>query len=476
MGNWVRATALMSMLLGALSGCGAGGESDVVPPVLPREGNLRVVNAMPDAGAMSSFLSTTPIARREYGEASALAPFLVGQYVINILLTPPNDESTSLVNNEPVNLSDPDEFSFVMIGPTATSQLVRIDNRSIIFGVDLNKPAEFPLPDYQILHAATGVASVDVYVTENAADLATETPTATLNFGNVTPLRKLDPANTYQVRVTLPGSKTVLFDSGAFSAPRLKRSIYLVLDNFGPGGETVRVADVTAIGAEDFPNQTLTSKLRVENLIPDAPTVDVDLVPTTGAPVVFPDVQYGNTTTQFKYVTVPNGTYTVNIVKRAVPPDTTDTLVATGPLTIVGGQAQSLYMSRLNAAAEARFIAVVESLRSISGQAQLRFVAGAPSAGAIDVYVAAAGQPISDVRPILANGALLDTTAVNLTPGSYDVIVTRSGSSTVQLFGPERISVGAGTVYNTVLLDAPAGSSTLQLQVCRTLPAPEVCL
>jgi len=457
MDNWVRATALMSILLGALSGCGAGGESDAVPAVIPREGNIRVVNAMPDAGAMSAFLSTTPIARREYAEASALAPFLVGQYVINILLTPPNDVSTSLVNNEAVNLTDPDEFSFVMIGPTATAQLVRIDNRSIIFGVDLNKPAEFPLPDYQILHAATGVASVDVYVTENATVLAAETPTATVNFGDVTPLRKLDPLKTYQVRVTLPGSKTVLFDSGAFNVSRLKRSIYLLLDNFGPGGETLRVADVTPIGAEEFPNQTLSSALRVENLIPDAPAVDVYLGPTSGVPVLR-NVIYGATTS---YAAVANGTETVNVTAAGVP----GTVLATGPLTIVGGQAQSLYMSRLNAAAEARFIAVVESLRSISGQAQLRFVAGAPSAGAIDVYVAAAGQPISDVRPILVNAALLDTTAVNLTPGSYDVIVTRSGTSTVQLFGPERISVGAGNVYSTVLLDAPAGSSTLQLQV-----------
>jgi hypothetical protein len=300
-----------------------------------------------------------------------------------------------------------------------------------------------------------------VYVTENAADLATETPTATLNFGNVTPLRKLDPANTYQVRVTLPGSKTVLFDSGAFSAPRLKRSIYLVLDNFGPGGETVRVADVTAIGAEDFPNQTLSAALRVENLIPDASAVDVYLGPTAGVPVL-QNVPFGVTTA---YVAVPNGTGTINITPAGDP----DTVLATGSLTIVGGQAQSLYVSGLNAAAAARFIAVVESLRSISGQAQLRFVAGAPSAGTIDVYVAAAGQPISDVRPILANAALLDTTAVNLTPGSYDVVITRSGSSTVQLFGPERISVGAGDVYSSVLFDESAGSSTLQLQVTREI-------
>jgi len=466
MDNWVRTTALMSMLLGTLLGCGAGDQGDNVPAVIPREGNIRVVNAMPDAGTMSSFLSTTPFVGRDFAQASVLAPFLVGQYTMNILLTPPNDVSTLLVDNEPVNLSDPDEFSFVMIGSTGDEKLVRIDNVDIAFGVDANKPAQFPLPDYQILHAAAAasLAALDVYVTEAAVgDLTPETPTAELNFGGYTALQQQDPTKTYRVRVTRAGSKTVLFDSGAFSVARLKRSIYLLLDNFGPGpaalrnAEPLRVADVTVIAAENFPNQTLSSALRVENLIPDAPAVDIYLGLTSGVPVLR-NVLYGATTS---YVAVPNGTETVNVTAAGVP----GALLATGPLTIVGGQAQSLYMSRLNAAAAARFIAVVESLRSISGQAQLRFVAGAPSAGAIDVYVAAAGQPISDVRPILANAALLDTTAVNLTPGSYDVIITRSGTSTVQLFGPERISVGAGNVYSTVLLDAPAGSSTLQLQV-----------
>lgn len=80
------------------------------------------------------------------------------------------------------------------------------------------------------------------------------------------------------------------------------------------------------------------------------------------------------------------------------------------------------------------------------------------------MYVLVPGQPISDTTPTLANAPLLGGTSTNLTPGTYDVIVTRSGS-TVQLLGPERISLDAGYVYSAVLFDAPGGGTPLQLGV-----------
>ena len=109
---------------------------------------------------------------------------------------------------------------------------------------------------------------------------------------------------------------------------------------------------------------------------------------------------------------------------------------------------------------------LVESQRSITGQAQFRFVQAAPSAGTVDVYLATPGQPISDASPILANGVLLASSTANLTPGSYDLFVARTGY-TVQLFGPERISVDAGAVYTAVMFDAAGGGGPLQLQLTR---------
>ena len=456
----VRAGALLPVLLGvlltAVSGCGASSEDNVVPVVLPRQGSIRIVNAIPDASSINAFINAAPVAAPNFGDSSPLNQSLVGRYVLNIVYAPPNDVATTLVDNEIVDLTDPDEYSFVMIGPIATAHLLRVKNVEITYGV-LANPTQPPPPDYQIVHAATSVAAVDVYVTDATADLATATPVATVNFGDVTGLTKLDAAVTYRLRVTPVGSKTpVLFDSGAYNVSIFQRSMYMLLDNFGPGGEALRVADIDATGSQDFVNQTLASALRVANEIPDTPSVDVYLGDTSGTPVVR-NAAYGVTT---PYVTVPNGSTTMTITPAGDP----TTVVASGVIAFVGGQARSLYTSRSTPAAAATFIGVIESQRSILGQAQLRLVDASPTAGTIDVYVLIPGQPISDASPTLANASLLATNSTNLTPGSYDVIVTRAGS-TVQLFGPDRISVDAGAVYSAVLLDAAGGGAPLELQV-----------
>jgi len=282
---------------------------------LPRQGLVRVVNAMPDAGRMTSFLSSSVFSSNQYGDATALAPTLVGQYVMNILLTPPNGVSTTLVDNDPLNLIDQDEISYFLIGPTATPQTVRVNNIDIVYGVDTSKPSTFPPPDFQILHAATDTGAADVYVTDAAVDIATVGPTATVSFGDLTPLMQQDPAVTYRVRVTPAGSKTVLFDSGSFAVARLKRSIYMLMDNFSPSGETLRVANVTALAAENFGNQTSVTSMRGANMIPDAPAIDIYLGDTTGTPL-FANVTYGTTTA---YSPIPNGAATINITPAGVP-------------------------------------------------------------------------------------------------------------------------------------------------------------
>src|SRR4029453_14900029 len=193
--NRVLAMVLLSTLLGLLAGCGASGADDGNAPVaLPRQGSIRVVHVMPDAGRMTSFLSNSVFSANQFGGAAALSQQLVGQYVMNIVLTPPNDVTTTLVNNAPTDLADEDEFSFIMIGTTANPQLVRIDNIEIGFDVDPTKPSQFPPPDYQIVHGSTSTGAVDVYVTDAVADLAAAAPSATVSFGNVTPLVELDPA------------------------------------------------------------------------------------------------------------------------------------------------------------------------------------------------------------------------------------------------------------------------------------------
>jgi hypothetical protein len=237
--------------------------------------------------------------------------------------------------------------------------------------------------------------------------------------------------------------------------------MYLLLDNFGPGGETLRVGDVLVTGLQNFPKQVLVGTMRFANMIPDSGAVDVYLGPTTNPPL-FANVAYGAIT---GYVQVPPNTVTVNVTAAG-----STTVLYHTDITPVGGEARTFYASGLEATPTTLVgTNVLESLRPIAQAAQFEIVQAAPSAGPVDIYLTAAGQPITDAGAILS-GSLLANTSVAVGTGDYDLTITRSGS-TIALFGPERISLDAGNVYDSVIFDSPGGGSPLQFTVtAQTLP------
>lgn len=297
---------------------------------------------------------------------------------------------------------------------------------------------------------------VDVYVTEASVPLGAVAPTATLSFGEVTPIEVLDPLEMHRVRVTPVGGAAVLFDSGAFSQTALQRSIYLILDHFGPGGEAFRVADLNPAGVQNFPEQTLVATLRFANLIPDVPAVDVYLGPAVGAPT-FEDVAYGTTSA---YLAVAPVLTTVNVT----PANDPATILYTVGFTPTSGQARTMYTSGLASTMTVTASVLLESLRPITGSAQFSVVNAAPSAGTVDIYLTAPGQPISDTAPILRGGTLMSSTSITVGGADYDLTVTRTGTST-ELIGPVRMTLAAANVYDALLFDAAGGGAPLQFAV-----------
>ena len=75
------------------------------------------------------------------------------------------------------------------------------------------------------------------------------------------------------------------------------------------------------------------------------------------------------------------------------------------------------------------------------------------AAGTVDLYVVDAGTSVEDALPrqIGINYAL-QTPAISLTAGSYDIYITTTGEKTV-LDGPVNLEVSLGDVFEAVLLD-----------------------
>jgi uncharacterized protein DUF4397 len=458
-----RAAALIccAALSAWLAGCGGGGGSgESLPPgdKPPRQGSVRVVNLIPDAPQLAPFLSANPVKPIDFGQASALTKYLVAIYQLNVEYIDPAGDVTEVENVADIELTQEKEISFYLMGTWASPMLLRVDNVEIDFGVT---PHDNHLNEasVQVVHGATTAGPVDVYLTPAGADLATAAPIATgVAFGQFSPLVTIAPNDAWEVRVTDPGTTNVLFDSGPFPIQGFTRSVFVVRDNFGPGGHPWRVSLVTADGGFQFPKELWATSMRFGNFIPDAPSVDAYLNATTNPPT-FTNAQYAQIGAR---TSVPPGGASVPLKVAAT--GTTTPLVVDALIPIPAGIFQTELVGGLAAGALTAPLSIFDDIRMIATEARVTFAQLATQVGAVDVYILPPGVPTTDVTPTLPGLAAKSFSHASLLPGSYDVTITRSGSQTV-LVGPERISVELGAnLYTLALTDSDGGGLPLVLR------------
>jgi hypothetical protein len=442
---------IVSLLLaGCLAGC--EGANDEIPPgdPIPRQGSIRVVNAIPDAPRVTVLLFANAFADLDFGEASPLTKQLVGIYTMRFVYVNPDGDAIQVFPAERIELTQEDEVNFVLAGTWAQPQLLRFENIEIDFGVVARNDA-----DVQVVHAATDSGAVDVYLTEAGADLATAAPLGTFAFGAVGDLVRVDAATNRQLRVTTAGTTNVLFDSGPFEISAFTRLVFLVRDYFGPGAATLRVTPVTAGGNVIFPSEPLQSSLRFANLVADAPSTDLYFVDTTPPPV-FAGAAFGTMTTRQLFA--PGRRDVKLTLAGSVTP-----FVAEGATTLVSGTYQTLFAGGLDGNDSAAFTTVIDDIRPIATETRLRLDHAAAAAGPVDVYILSPGEPITNATPEFASFGLNGRRVASLLAGTYDVTITRAGSK-VSLAGPESVTVELGGVYTLALTDTAGGGAPVVLR------------
>jgi len=456
----------VALLSVSLAGCGGGGSGESLPPgdKPPRQGSIRMVNLIPNAPQISGFLSAanvavTAIPGVDFGQSSALTKYLVAIYQLNVEYIDPSGDVTDVVPViQDIELTQEKEASFYLMGDWAAPIVLRVDNVEIDFGV---KPNDNHLNEasVQVVHGATSTGPVDVYLTQFGADLSTAVPLATgVNFDQFSPLTTIAPSDTYQLRVTDPGTTNVRFDSGSFSIKGFTRSVFVVRDNFGPSGTPFRVSIVTADGAFQFPGESLPNSMRLGNFVPDVPAVDAYFTATTNPPT-FTNAQFaqigartpvaaGGATVPFKVVATGTTTPILIDTTIAVPADMYQTELLAG----------SVAKSTIGP------MTIFDEVRAIATEARVTVAQVSSQIGAVDVYIVPPGVPTTDIAPTMAALALKTSAHASLLPGTYDVIVTRSGSQTV-LVGPERISVEVGAqLYTLAITDSDGGGPPILMR------------
>lgn len=203
-----------------------------------------------------------------------------------------------------------------------------------------------------------------------------------------------------------------------------------------------------ALGACDDDDPTApatTAQLRVVHASPNAPNVDV----LVDGAVALANVPYRAASS---YLAVPAGTRELQVRAAGT---TTTVIDADAPLA--AGSAYTVLATGLLANI-APLVLTDDLSAPAAGNARVRLVHAAPSAGAVDIYVTAPTADIAAAAPTLANVPFRAASDYLQVPaGTYRVRVTPTGTKTVAI--DVEATLVAGQVRTAVAVDAPGGGA-----------------
>lgn len=204
-----------SLLVAALvAGCGSN----------DNEALLRVLHLSPDAPAVDVLVDDQRVlAGVSYPQASDYLGVDEGVREVKVNVA---DTDTTVINAA-ADLAEGESYTVIAANLVASIEpLVLVDTRG-------RAPTGTAL--VRVVHGAPSAPSVDVYVTEPGADLASSSPVLTnVPFKAASGYLEV-PAGEYQVRVTVAGTTTVAIDSGALELGSGDRFTAVARDNQGGG-------------------------------------------------------------------------------------------------------------------------------------------------------------------------------------------------------------------------------------------------
>ncbi|MGR5322453.1 DUF4397 domain-containing protein [Vibrio sp. DNB22_17_1] len=416
---------------------------------------LQAVHASPDAPRANVLLNgNEALSDLDYGSGSGYVRLEEGTYDVAADVQLPGGQTAEVIN-APLYLDDDILYTAFVVGSAADGSV-----EPLIVTRSEDSMANNQSLDVQVVHAATGVTQVNVFVTTPDADLTNENPVATLAYTQFTNVLNI-PDGEYQIRLTdsSDAANTPVFDSGPLTlAPNSNLTVaainkggsvsespvkLLVLDG---EGSTI-VQNVSNDSMRDFPSAE--SDVRVGHLVNGAPNVDVSLDGTT----VLSDVAFKTIST---YQTLASDSYQVQVDAQGIA-----TPIISADLAFAPGNSYSVYAIGLVSDIEA--LVVEDNRRSIATSAVLNVTHAAanPAAATVDVYLTQS-QDISSIDPAIANFAYKDSVQnIYVAAGDYYVTVTAPGDKT-PVIGPAPLpTLENGMVYQAIAIDDNGGFNLL---------------
>ncbi len=411
---------------------------------------LRVIHAAPDAPKVNVLLDgEAALTEVDYKGGSGFIDLDRGTYDITVDGITPGGEVT-VISAPGTSLAADTEYSVLAIGKLASG-----GSLSPLVLANVSTPVPAGQARAQVVHAAPDAPPVSVYVTAPGADLAAATALGTFSFGNeLGPVEV--PAGNYQIRVTLANNPAALvYDAGTVALTNGASLLLVAVANTTTGGAPISLLVNDGTTQSELLDVDTPADVRAGHLSPNAPAVDV-IVNNDLANPLFNAAVYPSLT---GYESVPPATYNIKVVDDASQSLT----VIDANLPVVAGVSYSVLAVGLLADIEP--LVLTDDRRSIATEARVRIVHGSPSAGNVDIYVAAPGTDINTITPTFANVPFKANTGyVGLTAGTYDVAVTGAGTKSPVAISAS-LTLENGDIFTAIARDATGGGAPLGLLV-----------
>jgi trimeric autotransporter adhesin len=408
--------------LGACDGGGGGGSTQLPPGPPPPAAtvSLRLINAGWTDPPLNVLIDDKSIATNlDFGQAVGLS-LTAGSHQITVYGDMPGVGGPAVYGPAAVNFDA--NTSYVVAVEDTASGTVAVNVFPQPSGAVPAQSARI-----QVLEAYDSRydESLLIYVTAPGADLATSTPLGNLSFPEATDSTEV-PAGPYEIRLVESGSAALLYDSGTLT--------------LGAGADYSLV--IAASGPLDLPTLLLDSvdaAARNYLIYPSGTMAELTIVNDASGTASTVGPFFANGVNLF-----PNGIvseYTSSI-GASVTPGANTIVIEPGSSTVTlnanlqEGLSYSLFVL---GDTQTSGMVVQDAPRPYAGFALLRFVHGAPSAPAVDVYTSPPGP---GVTPLFRSLTYFSATAfVSVEPES-PIYVTKAGTTTLlaELAAPE----GAG--------------------------------
>ena len=253
-----------SLLLGS---CGGGGTVD-------NQLSFRMIHAAPDSPPVNFLVDGVAFRTgQDYKAGTGFSILTPRDYQVGVEAILP-DRNVLIAGSGAKTLVAAREYSFIAIGRTTNVELLEISHPREVVPVDTAR--------LEVLHAAPGVAALDVYLTK-AGDSLTPAGLIGAGIGFGRPVARVTrPSDTYVIRVTPAGvADDVWFESGQLAFGSRGDLLLIVTANTVAGPSPVAVLLNNGVNTVELPNKDTPSDLRVVHLSPDAPALDVVGRPAT---------------------------------------------------------------------------------------------------------------------------------------------------------------------------------------------------